>query len=108
MLETNQRLLRDGYLSLKSHIFAVPDMEDVKGTEYLSVDVLAYQCILCLFVLLLFLFLFTVCPNAHGQHILYLVPCISSFHIVYFCGMYMLVEMQICVFIFNLQYMYKC
>lgn len=113
MLATNQRLLRDGYLSLKSQILAVPDLKDIKGTENLSVDVLAYQCIFCFcfdkyFLFVLLLFLFTICPNAQGQHILYLVPCISSFHIVYFCGMYMLVEMQICVFIFNLQYMYKC
>lgn len=36
---------------------------------------------------------------------IYLVPSISSFHIVYFCGMYVPVKMQICVFIFNLQYM---
>lgn len=36
---------------------------------------------------------------------IYLVPSTSSFHIVYFCGMYVPVKMQICVFIFNLQYM---
>lgn len=36
---------------------------------------------------------------------IYLVPSISNFHIVYFCGMYEPVKMQIRVFIFNLQYM---
>lgn len=36
---------------------------------------------------------------------IYLVPSISRFHIVYFCGMYVPVKMQMRVFIFNLQYM---
>lgn len=33
---------------------------------------------------------------------IYLVPSTSSFHIVYFCGMYVPVKMQICVFYFQL------
>lgn len=50
----------------------------------------------------LFGFVFIMCPM-HTDCI-YLVPSISSFHIVYFCGMYVPVKMQMCVFIFNLQY----
>lgn len=57
------------------------------------------------FVWLLFgyclVIVFTMCPM-HTDCI-YLVPSISSFHIVYFCGMYVPVKMQIRVFIFNLQ-----
>lgn len=48
-------------------------------------------------------FVFTMCPM-HTDCI-YLVPSTSSFHIVYFCGLYVPVKMQICVLIFNLQYM---
>lgn len=50
-----------------------------------------------------FPFIYTMCP-VHMDCI-YLVPSTSSFHIVYFCGMYVPVKMQICVFISNLQYM---
>lgn len=32
---------------------------------------------------------------------IYLVPSTSSFHIVYFCGLYVPVKMQICVFLFS-------
>lgn len=72
---------------------------------------LANQGIIFLFVkvsLIYWYFLFGSCFIAMcPMHMdcIYLVPSISSFHIVYFCGMYVPVKMQICVFIFNLQYM---
>lgn len=58
---------------------------------------------LLVYFLLFGLFVFAMCPM--HMDCIYLVPSISSFHIVYFCGMYVPVKMQIGVFIFNLQYM---
>lgn len=44
---------------------------------------------------------FTMCPM--HMDCTYAVPSISSFHIVYFCGMYVPVKMQIgvCLFFFQ-------
>lgn len=93
------------YLSFKCVIHAGTDL---KGTGCLGVRYVNKSGSYFLFV--------NVCWNCYVQFLffaaypmhmdcIYLVPSISSFHIVYFCGMYVPVKMQICVFIFNLQYM---
>lgn len=93
------------YLSFKRAIHAGTDL---KGTECLGVRYVNKSGYYFMFVNMCWncyvQFLFLQRTSMHMDCI-YIVPSISSFHIVYFCGMYVPVKMQICVFIFNLQYM---